>query len=59
MPNGKVYFVEVKSPGQVPSPGQFREIERLTQKGHYATYVCSKAGVDKVLKHIKEDMTCQ
>lgn len=54
LPLGLVYFVEVKSEGQVPSPGQAREIERLGRKGHYATWVCTKAGVDKTINAMEE-----
>ena len=54
LPGGIVWFVEVKSGDKVPSPGQFREIERLTQKGHHATWVCTIAGVNKVIKQMEE-----
>jgi hypothetical protein len=57
LPKGKVWFVEVKSEGQVPSEGQFREIERLILKGHHATYVSSKAGVNKVINSMREELS--
>lgn len=56
LPKGLVWFVEVKSEGQVPSEGQFREIERLTLKGHHATYVSTKAGVNKVINQMRQEL---
>lgn len=50
LPKGLIWFVEVKSEGQKPAPGQQREIERLVQKGHFASWVDTKASVDHVIK---------
>lgn len=55
LPHGKVWFVEVKSTGQVPSEGQFREIERLTKKGHHASWVDSTADINKLINHMREE----
>lgn len=56
LPYGLVWFVEVKSEGHIPSPGQFREIERLIEKGHHATYVSTKAGVNKVIAAMRKEI---
>lgn len=33
LPQGKVYFIEVKAPGKKPRPLQLRQMDRLTQLG--------------------------
>lgn len=56
LPNGLVWFVEVKSEGQKPNLGQMREIERLKAKGHRAVWVDSVAGVNKIVHQMREEI---
>lgn len=55
LPNGKVWFVEVKSTGQKPSSGQLREIARLREKGHHAVWVSTTAAVNEVIQQMQEE----
>ena len=45
-PGGRVRFVEVKAPGEKPTPGQCREHKRFAAKGSLVQIIDSKAGVD-------------
>jgi hypothetical protein len=56
LPYGITWFVEVKSEGQKPHPGQLREIARLTAKGHKAVWVDSVAGVNKIISQMREEI---
>ncbi|MCK9410633.1 MAG: hypothetical protein M0R68_16005, partial [Bacteroidetes bacterium] len=49
LPNGKVWFIEVKSENQEPNEGQYREIIRLIDRGHKACWVKTKAEVNAVI----------
>jgi hypothetical protein len=57
MPAGIIAFIEVKATGKQPSDAQFREIDRLQNKGHYANWVNSKKSIDDLIKHLKRKMT--
>ena len=56
LPKGLIWFIEVKSEGQKPTPGQQREIQRLTKKGHYVTWVDTKAKVDSIINRMREQL---
>jgi len=53
LPGGIAAWIEVKAPGEVPRPGQWRELYRLQELGHWATYVDTKARVDAYLELIR------
>lgn len=46
-PGGIVRFVELKAPGQKPTPLQAREHEKLRALGFYVAVLDSKEAVDK------------
>lgn len=54
LPYGVIAFVEVKAPGKRPSDAQVREMQRLSRKGHIATYVDSVAGVNELIEQLTE-----
>lgn len=37
-PGGVIGFLEFKAPGKAPSEGQFREIRRIQDRGHYVAW---------------------
>jgi len=49
---GKIWFVEVKTFGNIPSLSQNREICRLKTFGCNATFVAGKEGVDRFIEKI-------
>lgn len=46
LPQGKVYFIELKRPGGVPTPLQRLTLAQLTALGCRATWLDSKEAVD-------------
>lgn len=50
LPNGRHFFVEVKSQGKHPTPAQQREIRRLRDMEHPTWVVDSKAAVDHTIR---------
>lgn len=49
LPEGMHFFVEVKSEGKNPSPGQIREIKRLNDMQHPVWLCRTKREVDHVI----------
>mgnify|MGYP003661828076 CR=1 FL=1 len=56
--NGRVMFIEFKSPGKEPTALQARWLERITENGHYATW-CDEINAGKkmidVFMHADDD----
>jgi len=50
---GDVWFVEVKTLGNVPEDHQMREMSRLRAAGANVTWVAGKLGVDKFIEGLK------
>ena len=50
LPNGKIFFVELKSPGKKPRALQVNQIRKLTNLGQRVYVVDSKEMVDGVLE---------
>jgi len=46
MPHGRIYFVELKSPGKTPDAHQERRLGWLTSAGFNATVLDSREAVD-------------
>ena len=55
-PNGKVYFVEMKATGKVPSPLQAKVIKDMRTKGHTVLVIDSKEMVNTFMTMVKEDL---
>lgn len=53
VPTHPVWFVEVKTLGEVPEDHQMREMKRLREAGALVTWVAGKAGVDKFMERFK------
>jgi hypothetical protein len=51
--DGVVAFVEVKAPGKMPTPAQYRELQRLRRMGQVARWLDSKAAVDMLLSQLR------
>lgn len=52
MPNGRIRFVELKAPGQIPTEAQVREHIRLWKLGFAVEIIDSKEGVDVFLQGV-------
>ena len=50
LPNGKIFFVELKSPGKKPRALQVNQITKITKLGQRVYVVDSKEMVDGVLE---------
>ena len=50
LPNGKIFFVELKSPGKKPRALQVNQITKITKLGQRVYVVDSKEKVDEVLE---------
>nr|DAS60137.1 MAG TPA: Nuclease [Caudoviricetes sp.] len=50
LPNGKIFFVELKSPGKKPRALQVNQIRKITNLGQRVYVVESKEMVDGVLE---------
>ena len=50
LPNGKLFFVELKSPGKKPRALQVNQIAKITKLGQRVYVVDSKEKVDEVLE---------
>ena len=50
LPNGKIFFVELKSPGKKPRALQVNQITKITKLGQKVYVVDSKEKVDEVLE---------
>ena len=51
LPNGKIFFVELKSPGKKPRALQVNLIRKITNLGQRVYVVDSKEMVDRVLEN--------
>lgn len=51
LPNGKIFFVELKSPGKKPRALQVNQIRKITILGQRVYVVDSKEMVDRVLEN--------
>jgi hypothetical protein len=51
LPNGKIFFVELKSPGKKPRALQVNQIRKITNLGQRVYVVDSKEMVDRVLEN--------
>lgn len=47
LPNNQHAFVELKRPGEIPRPGQFREHERLRELRHKVFVIDSVEGIER------------
>ena len=54
MPGGVACFVECKRPGKEPTAAQWKEIHKLSDLWHDATWVDSKAKIDALMSHLKD-----
>ena len=50
LPNGKIFFVELKSPGKKPKALQVNQITKITKLGQRVYVMDSKEKVDEVLE---------
>lgn len=50
LPNGKIFFVELKSPGKKPRALQVNQITKMTKLGQRVYVLDSKEKVDEVLE---------
>lgn len=50
LPGGKIFFVELKAPGKLPTRLQAKEHETLRALGQLVYVIDSKAGVDALLQ---------
>ena len=50
LPNGKIFFVELKSPGKKPRALQVNQITKITKLGQRVYVMDSKEKVDEVLE---------
>ena len=53
LPEGVVYFVEVKRPGKAPTKLQTKTIKEFRDKGHYSTWVSTKVEVNWLVQRMK------
>ena len=52
MPNGAIYFVEMKAPGEKPRPNQVAELTLLDSMGFSVWVIDSMDGVNDFIRHI-------
>lgn len=50
---GITAFVELKATGENPTEAQWREMDRLEDKGQWVLWTDSKAGVNNFIKKVK------
>ena len=50
LPNGEIWFIEMKRPGKFPTAVQWREIMRQRDLGHNAGYLSSEEEIDHFFK---------
>lgn len=56
LPQGVIWFIEVKAPGKQPTEAQWREIMRLRLMGANAGYLSSEREIDQFLAHPAKDI---
>ena len=54
MPNGAIYFVEMKAPGEKPRPNQVAEMMLLDSMGFSVWVIDSMDGITKFINYITE-----
>ena len=59
LPEGRHFFVEVKSEGKNPTPGQIREIKRLQNLHHPVWVVRTKGEVTHMINRILHEIAAQ
>lgn len=52
---GRIVWVEIKAPGEIPGKGQLREHDKLRALGHDVRVIDSKEGVDKLIEELKDE----
>lgn len=52
LPEGKMFFAELKAPGKKPRPEQFRVHEKLRRRGFDVYVIDSRAAVKEILNEI-------
>lgn len=53
-PDGVLAFVEVKATGEEPTEAQYREMNRLSERGHWVLWVQSHYEVTRFINKIKQ-----
>lgn len=53
LPGGRVFFIELKAPGETPRKLQLKWIKRLRALGFYASYIDTKEGVNAFIKEVE------
>lgn len=53
-PNGVLAFVEIKATGEEPTEAQYREIERIGEKGHWVMWVDCNWDIVKFINKVKQ-----
>lgn len=54
LPRNVIAFVELKAPGESPSPLQYRIMGWLLERGCVAEWVSTKRGVDVLLERLSK-----
>jgi len=54
VPNGGIFFVECKATGEVATPAQLREHERLKNLDQWVYVVSSKYAINRIINFWKE-----
>lgn len=54
LPGGRMFFAEVKAPGETPSPLQNKRIRDLRKLGFQVEVIDSRSMVDKILMDVME-----
>jgi len=54
LPGGVIAFVELKAPGKKPTPIQLAQHKKISNLGFKVIVIASKAGVDELIRVLKE-----
>lgn len=57
LPNGKIYFVELKAPGKVPRPRQLYVHAQLQKYGHTVVIIDTQNGVNEWIRGVLSALT--
>ena len=57
LPEGRVYFVELKAPGQQPRPIQLRQMARLTDLGVMVRIIDHPNQIQELIEEIQQQPT--
>ncbi len=55
-PKGIAAFVECKALDQIPTEAQYRELDRLTDRDHWAFYIDRISEIDKFIRKVLQMM---